>query len=203
MSTMTRLSASMIPMLRTLLGAGELLASRCCHLIPPPVDYCPGSTRPQLRSRSPGYACAYCKGVENVSRQLAFRDPFGILGQSIASASLALQASEQSTDGFLFGGNKLSERGKQTQKCVRPCVAVGLFSFYWYILANKHRANLLRRIVSGFPGKQTNQSIKLIAKNISQRTFISIYSLLSHHPMWAGQQAHCWHVVVLLAYIHQ
>jgi hypothetical protein len=132
-----------------------------------------------------------------------FRAPFGISGQSIAFASLAPQASEQSTDGFLSGGNKLSERGKQTQKCVRPCVAVGLFSFYWYILANKHRANLLRRIVSGFPGKQTNQSIKLIAKNISQRTFISIYSLLSHHPMWAGQQAHCWHVVVLLAYIHQ
>jgi hypothetical protein len=92
---------------------------------------------------------------------------------------LAPQASEQSTDGFLLGGgNKLSEQGKRRQKCVRPCVAVGLFSFYRYILANKRRANLLSRIVSGFPGKQTNQSIKLIAKNISQPTFISIYSLI-------------------------
>ena len=127
---------------------------------------------------SVSWLCAYCKGVENVSRQLAFRAPFGVSGQSIAFASLPSRASEQSTDGFLVGGNKLGERGKQRQKCVRRCVAVGLFSFYRYILANKRRANLLRRIVSGFPGKQTNQSIKLIAKNISQRTFISIYSLL-------------------------
>jgi hypothetical protein len=126
------------------------------------------------------WLCAYCKGVENVSRQLAFWAPFGISGQSIAFASLAPQALEQSTDGFLSGGNKLSERGKQRQKCVRPFVAVGLFTFYQYILANKRRANLLRRIVSGFPGKQTNQSIKIIAKNISQRTFISIYSLAIH-----------------------
>jgi hypothetical protein len=130
---------------------------------------------------SVSWLCAYCKGVENVSRQLAFRAPFGISGQSIAFASLAPQASEQSTDGFLFGGNKLSEQGKQRQKCVRPCVAVGLFSFYQYILANKRRANLLCCIVSGFPGKQTNQSIKLMAKNISQRTFISIYSLILPH----------------------